>query len=147
VQFSWRALFTKATPTNYTIRQDFNCHTNERETPKICLTNHKGSISHHITLLVIKSIADKSNFKKPVLWPARAWFNKINKGYIATHVCSYTITFIIQVHYVYICITVILCCNLGLQYVCGCIVSALTSLCAYHYLYCLHCDTWWSLLS
>jgi len=73
VQFSWCALFIKATPTNYTIHQDFNYHINERETPKTCLTNHKGSISHHITLLVINSlrgghthtyIADKSNFKK-----------------------------------------------------------------------------------
>ena len=58
-----------------------NCHINERETPKTCLTNHKGSISHHITPLVINSlggghshththkhtqITDKSNFKKPV---------------------------------------------------------------------------------
>jgi len=56
---------------------DFNCHINKRETPTTCLTNHKGSISHHITSLVIKAlgagthththtdIADKSNFKKP----------------------------------------------------------------------------------
>jgi len=82
VQFLRRALFTKATPTNYTIRYDFNCHINERETPKTCLTNHKGSISHHIMPLVINSlggghthtcthartntdIMDKSNFKKP----------------------------------------------------------------------------------
>jgi len=65
------------------IRHDFNCHINERETPKTCLTNHKGSISHHIMPLVINSrggghthvcmrthidIVDKSNFKKPVVF-------------------------------------------------------------------------------
>jgi len=53
---------------------------NKRETPKTCLTNHKGSVSHHITPLVINSlggghthtdIADKSNFKTS-LWLARA---------------------------------------------------------------------------
>jgi len=76
--FSQFALFTKATPTNYRIRHDFKCHINERETPKTCLTNHKGFISHHIMPLVINSlgdghthmhththITDKSNFKKP----------------------------------------------------------------------------------
>jgi len=59
-------------------------HINERETTKTCLANHKGSISHHIMPLVINSlegrhthrythtckhthIADKSNFKKPVV--------------------------------------------------------------------------------
>jgi len=62
------------------IRHDFNCHINERQTLKTCLTNDKGSISHHITPLGINSlggghahththkhthIADKSNFKKP----------------------------------------------------------------------------------
>jgi len=88
VQFSRCALFTKATPTNYTIHYDFNRYINERETPKTCLSNHKGSISNHIMPLVINSlggghththththahtcahthtdIADKSNFKKP----------------------------------------------------------------------------------
>jgi len=95
VQFSRRTLFTKAMPTNYMIRFDFNCHINEREAPKTCLTNHKGFISYHIMPLVINSlggghthththahththmhvhthtdIADKSNFKKPVArWP------------------------------------------------------------------------------
>jgi len=78
--FTMRYVY-KAMPTNYTIHHDFNCHINERETPKTCLTNNKGSISHHITPLVINSlggrqtdrqtdkhthIADKSNFKKPV---------------------------------------------------------------------------------
>jgi len=29
---------------------------NEREMPKTCLTNHKGSISHHITSLFINSL-------------------------------------------------------------------------------------------
>jgi len=47
MQFSKCALFTKAMPTNYTICHAFNCHINERETPKICLTNHKGFISCH----------------------------------------------------------------------------------------------------
>jgi len=56
MQFSWHALFTKATPTNYTIHHDFNCHINERDTSKACLTDHKGFISHHITLLVINSL-------------------------------------------------------------------------------------------
>jgi len=56
MQFLQRALFTKATPTNYTIRHDFNCHINEKKTPKTCLTNHKGSISHHIMPLVINSL-------------------------------------------------------------------------------------------
>jgi len=55
VQSLQGALLTKATPTNYTIRYDFSCHINERGTLKTCLTNHKGSISHHITLLVINS--------------------------------------------------------------------------------------------
>jgi len=56
MQFSRCALFTKATPTNYTICHDFNCHINERETSKTCLTNHKGSISHHIMPLVFNSL-------------------------------------------------------------------------------------------
>jgi len=37
------------------IHHDFNCHINERENPKTCLTIHKGSISHHIMPLVINS--------------------------------------------------------------------------------------------
>jgi len=74
MQFSRHALFTKAMPTNYRIHHEFNYYINERETLKICLTNHKGFISHHITPLVINSlgggdththIADKNNFKKP----------------------------------------------------------------------------------
>jgi len=36
----------------------FNCHINKGETPKTCLTNHKDSISHHITPLVIDSFGD-----------------------------------------------------------------------------------------
>jgi len=64
----------------------FNCHINERENLKICSTNHKGSISHHITPLVINTLrgghiythihtntytqthtdfVERSNFKKP----------------------------------------------------------------------------------
>ena len=102
VQFLRRALFTKATPTNYTIRYDFNCHINERETPTTCLTNHKSSISHHITPLVINSLggghththththarthasiltswtkAISRNQSRAGLRPTRAWFNKI----------------------------------------------------------------------
>jgi len=65
---------------NLSICHNFHCHINERKTPTTCLTNHKSSISHHIMPLVIKSlgggdthahihtdIADKSNFKKPVV--------------------------------------------------------------------------------
>jgi len=59
VQSSWHALFTKATPTNYMIRHNFNCHVNKRETTKTCLTNHKGSISHHITSLVINILGSR----------------------------------------------------------------------------------------
>ena len=59
MQFSQCALFTKATPTNYRIRHNFNCHINERETPKTCLTNHKGSISHHIMPLVINNLGGR----------------------------------------------------------------------------------------
>jgi len=92
VQFLRCTLFTKATPTNYMTRYDFNYHINEREIPTTCLTNHKSSISHHIMPLVINSlggghthththtdIADKSNFKKPGmrrLWLAHTWFKK-----------------------------------------------------------------------
>jgi len=53
---SRHALFMKAMPTNYTICHNFNYHINNRETPKTCLTNHKCSISHHITPLVINSL-------------------------------------------------------------------------------------------
>jgi len=59
VQSSQRVLFTKATPTNYRICHNFNCHINERETPKTCLTNHKGSTSHHIMPLVINSLGGR----------------------------------------------------------------------------------------
>jgi len=55
VQFSWHTLFTKAMPTNYRIRHDFNYPINEREMPETCLTKNKGSISHHIMPLVINS--------------------------------------------------------------------------------------------
>jgi len=48
--------FTKIMPFNYRIRHDFYCYINERETPKTCLINHKGSISHHIMPLVINSL-------------------------------------------------------------------------------------------
>jgi len=58
MQFSWCTLFTKAMPTNYMIRHDFNCHINKRETPITCLTNHKSSISHYIMPLVINSLGD-----------------------------------------------------------------------------------------
>jgi len=53
MQFPWCTLFIKATPTNYMIHHFFICHINKRETPTTCLTNHKGSISYHITPLVI----------------------------------------------------------------------------------------------
>jgi len=75
VQFSWCALFMKATPTNYRIYHNFNCYINKRETCKTCLANYKGSIFHHIMPLVINSlggghthkhtdIVDKSNLKE-----------------------------------------------------------------------------------
>jgi len=77
----------------YTIHHDFNCHINERETPKTCLANHKGSISHHITPLVINSLggghththssiltswtkAISRNQSRASQRPACAWFNK-----------------------------------------------------------------------
>jgi len=58
---SLRAVYTmrlvyKATSTNYMICCDFNCHITKREKPKICLTNHKGSISHSIMPLAINSL-------------------------------------------------------------------------------------------
>jgi len=99
VQFWQHALFSKVTPTDYRVHHNFNCYINERETPKTCLTNHKGSISHHITLLVINSlggghtntqihththITDKSNFKKP-----SACFDRCMPGLKIT---SYTIS-------------------------------------------------------
>jgi len=59
VQFSQWAMFLKATPTNYRIRHNLNYYINERETPKTCLTNHKNSISHHITLLVINILVGR----------------------------------------------------------------------------------------
>jgi len=46
----------KAPPTNYMIHYNFNYYINEREKPKICLTYHKGSISHPIMPLVINSL-------------------------------------------------------------------------------------------
>jgi len=90
VQFSRHALFTKATPTNYRIRHDFNCHINKRETPKTCLTNHSGSISHHIMPLVINNLGGghththtdivekviSRNQLHASLRPARNWFDK-----------------------------------------------------------------------
>jgi len=99
VQFSWCALFTKAMPTNLSIRHDFNCHINEKETPKTCLTNYKGSISHHITPLVINSLggghthihthasiltsrtkAISRNQLHTGLQPAHTWFNICQVG-------------------------------------------------------------------
>jgi len=91
VQFSWHTLFTKATPTKWRIRHDFNCHINERETPETCLTNHKGSISHHIMPLVINSPtgghththiqtsqtkAISRNQARASLWLVCTWFKK-----------------------------------------------------------------------
>jgi len=56
MQFSRRTLFSNAMPTNYRICHDGNCYIKEREIPKTCLINHKGSISHHIMPLVINSL-------------------------------------------------------------------------------------------
>jgi len=83
MQFLWCTLFTKATPTKYIDLPWFQLPYKQKQKPKPCLTNHKGSISHPITSLVINSlggghthtymhtdIVDKSNFKKPVMhWP------------------------------------------------------------------------------
>ena len=62
------------TPTIW-ILHDFNYLISKRENLKTCLTNHKGSISHHIMPVVINSLGggdthtdfknNKSNFKKP----------------------------------------------------------------------------------
>ena len=43
----------KAIPTNDT---DYSCHI--KAVYRTCLTNHIGSISHHITLLIITSLRD-----------------------------------------------------------------------------------------
>jgi len=61
MQFLRHTLVTKATPTNYRICHNFNfnCYINKRETPTTCLTNHKGSISHHIMPLVINNLRGK----------------------------------------------------------------------------------------
>jgi len=89
MQFSRHALFTKTMPTNLLIRHDFNCHINEREAPTTCLTNHKSSISHHITPLVINSLGGKrthtqtyshcgqKQFQETSCGPARVWFKNI----------------------------------------------------------------------
>jgi len=80
---------------NHMIRHDFNCHINERERPKACLTNQKGSISHPIMPLVINNlgadthtcmhtdIIQTSQTKKAISRNqlARAWFNKITGAY------------------------------------------------------------------
>jgi len=90
MQFSWHTLFAKATPTNSRIHHDCNCYINKRETTKTYLTNHKGSISHHITPLVINSLmgghththiqtswteAISRNQARAGQRPAHAWFN------------------------------------------------------------------------
>jgi len=46
-------------PPTIWIHHNFNCHINEKKTPKTCLTNHKNSISHHITPLVINSLGGR----------------------------------------------------------------------------------------
>jgi len=96
MQFSQRTLFTKAMPTKYRIHHDFNCHINESETPKTCLTNHIGFISHHITPLVINILrggdththththtsqtkAISRNQSHTGFWPVHAWFKN---GYL-----------------------------------------------------------------
>jgi len=67
------------------IRHDFNCHINERKTPTTCLTNHKSSISHHITPLVIHSLGGghththayshrgQKQFQETRCTPAKGW--------------------------------------------------------------------------
>jgi len=54
MQFSRSSLFTKAMPTNYIdLSQLQLLYKQKKKTPKTCLTNHKGSVSHHIMPLVI----------------------------------------------------------------------------------------------
>jgi len=53
---SQRTLVINASPTNYNIFHNFNCHINKRETPKTCLINHKSYILLHITPIVINSL-------------------------------------------------------------------------------------------
>jgi len=77
------------------IRFNFNCHINKRETPKTCVTNHKGYISHHIAPLVVNSLgggdthtciqtlwtkAISRNQSRAGLQLARAWFKNLFSG-------------------------------------------------------------------
>jgi len=49
----------RSCPPTIWICHDFYCYINEKEKPKTCLTNHKGSISHPITPLVINSFGGR----------------------------------------------------------------------------------------
>jgi len=46
----------RPSPPTILIRHKFNCYISKGEIPKSYLTNHKGSISHHTTPLVINSL-------------------------------------------------------------------------------------------
>jgi len=81
------------TPTNYKIWNDFNCHINKRETPKTCLTNHKGSILHHIMPLVINSLGADTHTSILTSWtkailrnPPHTWFKNIAKEAVVHHI-------------------------------------------------------------
>jgi len=93
--FTMRFCLQRPRPLSKWIHHDFNCHMNERETSKTCLTNHKGSISHHNTPLVINSLrgghththagiltswtkAISRNQLHAGQRPVHAWFNNYN---------------------------------------------------------------------
>jgi len=84
-------------PPTMWICHNFNCHINERKSPKTCLTNHKGSISHQIMPLVINSLrgghihthasiltlqtkAISRNQAHASQRPERAWFKNNNQS-------------------------------------------------------------------
>jgi len=105
-QFSQCALLLKAMPTNYRICHNFNCYIKESEAPKTCsVTNHKGSISHHITPLVINSLggghthtsvqtSQTKQFQEIIHAPAfgrHTWFkNNLFLTYKQTYTYMYT---------------------------------------------------------
>jgi len=100
----------------FTLTSD--CFINKREILKTCLTNHKGSISHHIMPLVINSLrgghthththiartkAISRNQSHAGLWPAHAWSNKkkVKKRFCVNLLCistCYLVALTINLH-------------------------------------------------